>query len=118
MNLNRGDIALVRFPHDSGGRGKKRPVVVVQADVYNRQLRHSIVAEITSNLSMANDPSNLLIDLSSPENQRTGLTQNSVVTCWHLLTMNDERIGKVIGVLSATMMQKVDLCLKAALQLS
>ena len=34
--MNRGDVLLVRFPHPSGGRGKKRPVVVVQADTYNK----------------------------------------------------------------------------------
>jgi len=34
--MNRGDIILVRFPHPSGIRGKKRPAVVVQADVYNQ----------------------------------------------------------------------------------
>jgi mRNA-degrading endonuclease toxin of MazEF toxin-antitoxin module len=31
MTLNRGDVGLVRFPHTAGARGKKRPVVVVQA---------------------------------------------------------------------------------------
>ena len=51
MNFSRGDIALARFPHAAGGRGKKRPVVVVQADGYNRTLRHVIVAEVTTNLS-------------------------------------------------------------------
>ena len=30
--MNRGDVVLVRFPHPSGARGKKRPAVVVQAD--------------------------------------------------------------------------------------
>jgi mRNA-degrading endonuclease toxin of MazEF toxin-antitoxin module len=34
--MNRGDIILVRFPHPSGIRGKKRPAVVVQADSYNQ----------------------------------------------------------------------------------
>jgi hypothetical protein len=29
MNVSRPDVALARFPHASGGRGKKRPVVVV-----------------------------------------------------------------------------------------
>ena len=29
MNLKRGDVALARFPHAAGGRGKKRPVIVV-----------------------------------------------------------------------------------------
>ena len=27
--MNRGDVILVRFPHPSGLRGKKRPAVVV-----------------------------------------------------------------------------------------
>ena len=35
MKLNRGDVVVARFPHASGFRGKKRPALVVQADVYN-----------------------------------------------------------------------------------
>ena len=34
----------------SGERGKKRPVVVIQVDSYNRRLRHAVVAEVTGNL--------------------------------------------------------------------
>ena len=30
--MNRGDVILVRFPHPSGLRGKKRPAVIVQSD--------------------------------------------------------------------------------------
>ena len=41
------------FPHPSGGRGKKRPVVVVQADAYNQTLRTLVVAEVTKNLKAA-----------------------------------------------------------------
>jgi mRNA-degrading endonuclease toxin of MazEF toxin-antitoxin module len=48
--MNRGDVVLVRFPHPSGARGKKRPAVVVQADSYNQLLRTVVVAEITTNL--------------------------------------------------------------------
>jgi mRNA-degrading endonuclease toxin of MazEF toxin-antitoxin module len=32
--MNRGDVVLVRFPHPSGLRGKKRPAVIVQSDAY------------------------------------------------------------------------------------
>src|ERR1700693_5863588 len=39
MNIQRGDVLKARFPQASGGRGKKRPLVVVQADVYNQRLR-------------------------------------------------------------------------------
>jgi mRNA interferase MazF len=117
MIPNRGDVALARFPHAAGGRGKKRPVVVVQADVYNRKLRHVIVAEVTTNLTLASDPANLLIDVSSPDGQATGLVQDSVVTCLHLVTMSEDRVGKVIGTLSVGLLAKLDECLKAALGL-
>jgi mRNA-degrading endonuclease toxin of MazEF toxin-antitoxin module len=32
--MNRGDVVLVRFPHPSGLRGKKRPAVIVQSDAF------------------------------------------------------------------------------------
>ena len=32
--MKRGDVVLVRFPHPSGMRGKKRPAVIVQSDAY------------------------------------------------------------------------------------
>ena len=51
MKLKRGDVGLARFPHLAGTRGKKRPVVVVQADAYNATVAHVIVAEVTSNLA-------------------------------------------------------------------
>jgi mRNA interferase MazF len=117
MTLSRGDIGLARFPHAAGGRGKKRPVVVVQGDAYNRTLRHFLVAEVTTNLTLASDPANLLVEVATSEGQATGLFQDSVVTCLHLLTMTEERIGKVIGRLSAAHLQKLDACLKAALGL-
>ncbi|MEX1026867.1 MAG: type II toxin-antitoxin system PemK/MazF family toxin [Candidatus Paceibacterota bacterium] len=56
MNIQRGDVLKARFPHASGGRGKKRPVVVVQADVYNQRLRHAVVAQVTGNLDEQEDP--------------------------------------------------------------
>ncbi len=117
MSLNRGDVCLARFPHASGGRGKKRPVVIVQADRYNLTLRHFIVAEVTTNLTMASDPAHLLIESGTPDGQATGLVQDSVVTCLHLITMSQERIGKVIGRLSTGLLQKLDGCLTQALGL-
>ncbi|HKI32317.1 MAG TPA: type II toxin-antitoxin system PemK/MazF family toxin [Gemmataceae bacterium] len=97
MKVRRGDVALARFPHAAGTRGKKRPVVVIQADGYNGTLRHAIVAEVTTNLSEASDPANLLVQVATPDGQASGLKQDSVVTCLHLVTMSEDRIGKVIG---------------------
>ena len=51
--MTRGDVVLVRFPHPSGLRGKKRPAVIVQSDSYASVVSTLIVAEVTSNLTMA-----------------------------------------------------------------
>jgi mRNA-degrading endonuclease toxin of MazEF toxin-antitoxin module len=115
MIVQRGDVLLTRVPHAAGGRGKKRPAVVVQADQYNQSERHIIVAEITSNLTRAADPANLLIDVATLEGQATGSAQDSVVTCLQLATSSADRVSAGIGKLSTTMLAKLDDCLKATL---
>ena len=115
--MNRGDVLLARFPHPSGGRGKKRPVVLVQADTYNQTLRTLLVAEVTKNLSMANDPACLFIDASTPEGQATGVLQDSVVSCLLMATIRADLVDQVIGILSPAMKQKLNNCLRAALEL-
>ena len=115
--MNRGDVLLVRFPHPSGGRGKKRPVIVVQADAYNKTLRTLVVAEVATNLAMASDPACLLIDASSPEGQATGVVQDSVVSCLLMATIKTDRVDQVIGFLSGPLKQNLNACLMAALEL-
>ncbi len=115
MNIQRGDVLKARFPHASGGRGKKRPVVVVQADVYNQRLRHAVVAQITTNLDEKDDPACLLIEASSPEAKAAGLDRDCVVCCTLLALMSEDRLQEKIGQLSAEALIKLDDCLKAAL---
>jgi mRNA-degrading endonuclease toxin of MazEF toxin-antitoxin module len=110
MTLKRGDVAMARFPHAGGTRGKKRPVVVVQADVYNGKVKHAIVAEVTTNLAAANDPAFLLIDVSTPDGQATGLAQNSVVGCLFLATIAENRMSTPIGHLSDALKLKLNDC--------
>ncbi len=47
--VSRGEVLKARFPHGAGGRGKKRPVVVVQAEFYKQRLRSAVVAQVTNN---------------------------------------------------------------------
>jgi mRNA-degrading endonuclease toxin of MazEF toxin-antitoxin module len=110
-------VILVRFPHPSGLRGKKRPAVVVQSDAYARAVSTVVVAEVTKNLTLASDPACLLVPVNTPEGRATGLLQGSVVSCLLLATIDAVRIAKVLGSLSAPMKQKLDDCLKAALGL-
>jgi mRNA-degrading endonuclease toxin of MazEF toxin-antitoxin module len=115
--MNRGDVILVRFPHPSGLRGKKRPAVIVQSNAYTGTVSTLVVAEITHNLKLASDPACLFVDVKTPKGKATGLLQDSVVSCLLLATVDAVRVAKVLGPLSALMNQKLDECLKAALGL-
>jgi mRNA interferase MazF len=117
MTVKWGDVVLARVPHTAGTPGKKRPAVVIQGDSYNATLRHVVVAEVTSNPRWVGDPACVFIDLSTPEGQATGLHQNGVVSCLHLVTMNADRLGPAVGKLSPALMRKLNDCLKAALEI-
>lgn len=115
--MNRGDVVLVRFPHPSGLRGKKRPAVIVQSDAYAGAVGTLVVAEVTKNVTMGSDPACLFVDTSTPEGRATGLVRDSVVSCLLLVTVYADTVAQVLGTLSPSMKQKLDDCLKAALAL-
>ena len=71
--MKRGDVILVRFPHPSGQRGKKRPAVVLQSDTYAGPVSTLVVSEVTKNLTMKGDPACLFIDVTTPDGKTTGL---------------------------------------------
>lgn len=114
--MTRGDVVLVRVPHPSGLRGKRRPAVVVQADAY-AALRTVVIAEVTTNLSMATDPACLHIAAGTPEAQQAGLLQESVVTCLVLNTVYAHSIDQTLGTLPSPLLARLDGCLRAALGL-
>lgn len=95
-----------------------RPVLVIQNDRDNRRLRNTIVAQITSVTRRALEPTQLLIELATPEGQQSGLRQDSVVNCVNLLTLDKGRVLRKLGRLPDSIIQKVNNCLKAALELS
>ncbi len=115
--MKRGDVIVVRFPHPSGQRGKKRPAVVVQSDAYASAVSTVVVAEVTKNLTMKDDPACLFIDLGTPEGKATGLLVDSVVSSLVIDTVYADTIAQVLGSLSPTMLQQFDESLKVGLGL-
>jgi len=115
--MKRGDVVLVRFPHPSGQRGKKRPAVVVQSDAYASTVSTVVVAEVTKNLTMKNDPACLFIDVSAAEGKATGLLVDSVVSGLVLDTVYSDTVAQVLGSMSPSLQQKFDDCLKVGLGL-
>src|SRR4029079_11343945 len=116
--MKRGDVVLVRFPHPSGQRGKKRPAVVVQSNAYAAAVHTVLVAEDTKTLTMKGDPACLFIDVSTPEGKATGILVDSVVSSLVLDTVYVDTVAQILGSLSTTLLQKLDDCLKVGLGLS
>jgi len=116
--MKRGDVILVRFPHPSGMRGKKRPAVAIQSDAYSQSVSTLVVAEVTRNLMMAGDPACLLIDVDTPEGKATGLPHPSFVSCLLLATIDTFTVADVVESLSPSMIIKLNACLEAGLGLS
>ncbi|MBX9622846.1 MAG: type II toxin-antitoxin system PemK/MazF family toxin [Gemmataceae bacterium] len=115
--MPRGDVVLVRFPHPSGIRGKRRPAVVVQSDAYTGLVRTIVVAAMTTNLALRGDPACLLIDPGTPDGQLTGVGITSVLSCLELAQVYADQADQVLGRLSPALLQQPDACLKVALDL-
>src|SRR5215471_10576293 len=114
----RGDVIVVGIPfHDRPGT-KERPAVVVQCDRNNRRLLSTVVAGVTTNLKrVATEPTQFLIDPATPEGQSAGPPRPSAVKCENLFTVTQADIRRTVGHLSDVLKQKLDGCLKAALEL-
>jgi mRNA interferase MazF len=117
MTLHRGDVVLCRYPFSSGAGAKVRPAVVVQNDRNNQRLTNVIVAAITTTTHRSGEPTQLFIDPNTADGKPTGLLRPSVVTCENLATIEQSLVLRIIGQLPATLMQQVNDCLKASLDL-
>ena len=92
--MNRGDVILVRFPHPSGLRGKKRPAVIVQEDRFDATSSITICAFTT-------DPTDApLLRMLIEPSERNGLTNASRLMIDKITTVPKARLGKRIGKLN------------------
>jgi mRNA interferase MazF len=100
MPYSRGEVVLVFFPDSNLRTAKRRPALVIQADRLGTGLPQTIVAMITSNLARTGHPSRVLVQLTTPEGQQTGLLTDSVIMTDNLVTVLDIEIDRTIGVWS------------------
>src|SRR5262245_43405953 len=112
----RGDIVVVEIPYYDRPGGKERPAVVVQCDRNNGRLMSTVVAGMTTNLRhVATEPTQFLVDPSTPDGVSSGVPAPSAVKCENLYTVSQARIKRTLGRLSDVLRRKLDVCLKAAL---
>ena len=115
MPVKRGDVVLAYVANVGGPGGKMRPALVVQADHNNTRLTETIIAAITSNVTRVQEPTQLLIEVSTPDGAASGLLHDSATRCERLHSIPQADVRRVIGRLSNALMQKIDECLKSSL---
>jgi mRNA interferase MazF len=113
-SYKRGDVVLVLYPNSDLRTAKTRPALIVQADNLQAGLSQVIVVMITSRLFRANHPSRVVVEISTPIGQRTGLLTDSVVMTDNLATVVEVAIDRVIGKVPMT---EVDMALRHILKL-
>jgi mRNA-degrading endonuclease toxin of MazEF toxin-antitoxin module len=116
--IHRADVVIARFPYTGSTQFKVRPAVVVQCDRLNNKIHNTVLAMVTGNTKLALvEPTQLLIDPTSPEGAFSGLTMVSAVKCENLSTVPQADIIDVVGHLSDALTVQLNECLKAALDL-
>lgn len=119
MKVHRGDVVIIDHPFSDATGSKVRPALVVQSDPRNALLNETIISLISKNLKhIGTDQTQLLIEIGTMDGKGTGLKVDSVVKCGKLFTLHEDLVRKKIGILSVSLMQQVNDCLKAALELS
>ncbi|MEW6744985.1 MAG: type II toxin-antitoxin system PemK/MazF family toxin [Planctomycetota bacterium] len=112
--MRRGEIWWAGLPEPRGSEpGYRRPVVIVQADAFNRSaIQTVVVAAITSNTRLAAAPGNVRLT-----RRQSRLSRESVINVSQLLTLDKSFLTDRISRLPATSMSAVEEGLRLVLAL-
>jgi mRNA interferase MazF len=96
-DIRQGQVYWLDFaPITGSAPAERHPCVVVQNDIFNRSaIRTSVVCLITSNLSRANAPGNVLL-----KKGEANLPKASVVNISQILTIDKAELADCTGELS------------------
>lgn len=103
--VNRGQIWWADLPDPIASEpGYKRPVIVIQADEFNKsRINTVVVVVITSNVRLANAPGNIKLPKS-----KSGLNRESVANVSQILTLDKQFLVEKIGQLDNHIMRELD----------
>ncbi len=112
--IERGGIYWADLGDPQGSRpAKRRPVLVISADAYNRSgLATVLAAVISSNTNLAAMPGNVFLPATA-----TGLTRDSVVNVTALVTLNKADLDEQAGVSPLALLLEVERGLRRVLDL-
>jgi len=114
MVIKRGEIWWAALPEPVGsGPGYKRPILIIQADEFNKsKINTIIVAVITSNTRLADAPGNVFL---SPKKSK--LPKESVINVSQIITIDKSFLSEKIHTLSDEIIAQIDEGLKLVLKL-
>lgn len=114
MVTQRGDVHWVDLGPAVGSRpAKRRPVLIIQADSYNRsRLATVLAAVITSNTALAVMPGNVFLPAVT-----TNLARDSVVNVTALVTLNKSDLEEAVGRIPDSLLREIDDGLRGVLGL-
>ena len=112
--MRRGEIWWASLPSPEGsGPGYRRPLLIVQADAFNRsRINTAIAVAITSNLVLAKAPGNVRLS-----KRVSGLSKQSVANVSQVVTLDRSLLTDRVRTLSKEIMAAVDGGLRLVLQL-
>jgi mRNA interferase MazF len=105
-------IVLVPFPYSDLSATKKRPVLVVSNNEYNRQFPDILVCVITSN--RFNDAYS--VELTDSDLEAGMLPEKSVIKCHKLFTIEQSQILKQFSVIRVNKFEQVQRVLQQLIQ--
>lgn len=114
MVVQRRDVWWADLEEPRGSEpGFRRPVLVVQADSFNRsRLRTVLCVILTSNMSLLDAPGNALLRASA-----TNLPKDSVANVTQVVTLDEDYLSERVGRIPPRMMAEVDAGLRLVLDL-
>ncbi|MFB6282948.1 MAG: type II toxin-antitoxin system PemK/MazF family toxin [Halobacteria archaeon] len=116
MKVRRGDIVIVNLSPSKGNeqQGRKRPCLVIQNDVGNKNSPTTIIAPFTKQY----DPNNTYpFEVEIPASN-TALNQDSVADLSQIRVVDiNKRVRENIGSVPSARMTKIDTAIKTSLGL-
>ena len=108
MEFKQGEILLLPFPFDDLSGAKKRPVLVISSDEFNRISRTIIVVEITSNLRSGFQELNVQIgDRDVKRYPNTKPLIPSLIKPYVIFSVSKRLVQKRIGILREEKLKEV-----------
>ena len=104
--VKRGEVYFVDW---SPGRGSEqqgvRPAVIIQNDTGNEFSPTTIVATVST---QRRRPYPFHVNISASE---SGLPRDSVIKCEQVQTVDQDRLGRLVGILNSDKLQELDIAL-------